>query len=184
MLVVLGLVVCQVGFGEAAIYKYVDRQGYLHFSNVPVSSRYRFYAAEAGDVARRQRNIIGLIRHYANLHNLDESLVRAVIRVESDFIVDAVSTKGAIGLMQLHPDTVKDLNIGDPYDAASNVSGGTRYLRMMLDRFGGNLDLALAAYNAGPGAVERYHGVPPFAETRAYLQKVKHYRRLYSRGGL
>lgn len=112
-----------------------------------------------------------LIRSYAHLHRLDPPLVRAVIKVESDFERRALSASGAQGLMQLMPETAADLGVRDAFDVRQNISGGTRYLRRMLDRFG-SVELALAAYNAGPTAVDRAGGVPPFPETRRYIAKV------------
>ena len=112
------------------------------------------------------------VTRYAGRENLDVNLVLSVISAESSFDPRARSHKGAIGLMQLMPDTARELGIDDPWDPESNIRGGTRYLRQMLDRFGQDLELALAAYNAGPGAVERNGGVPPYRETRNYVQRV------------
>ena len=98
--------------------------------------------------------------------------MRALIQVESAWNPVAVSRAGAMGLMQLMPDTAASLDVADPYDPDQNVRGGTVFLRRMLDRFGGRVDLALAAYNAGPGAVERHGGIPPYAETRNYVQRI------------
>lgn len=113
-----------------------------------------------------------LIDEHSQRADLDPGLVRAVVRVESDFDPAAVSVKGAIGLMQLMPETARELSIADPYDPAQNLAGGTRYLRDLLDRFDGSLELALAGYNAGPEAVLRYGGVPPYRETRDYVRRI------------
>ena len=120
-----------------------------------------------------------LIDHYADSQRLDPLLVQAVIQVESSYRVGARSKKGAMGLMQLMPGTARSLSVQDPFDPAQNIRGGTAYLRSMLDRFDARLEWALAAYNAGPGAVEKHHGVPPYDETRAYVRRVL---RLYQGG--
>ncbi len=104
---------------------------------------------------------------------VDRALVRAVIHAESGYRADAISAKGAQGLMQLMPATAARFDVRDPFDAAQNIRGGVRYLAWLLRRFGGDVDLALAAYNSGEGAVARHAGVPPYAETRAYVSRVK-----------
>lgn len=104
--------------------------------------------------------------------NVDPSLIKAIIANESGFDANATSKAGAQGLMQLMPETAAGLGVSDSYDPSQNVSGGTRYIRGLLDRFGGNTELAVAAYNAGPGAVEHYGGVPPYSETQNYVQNV------------
>jgi soluble lytic murein transglycosylase-like protein len=113
-----------------------------------------------------------LVAEAAQRHGLDPALVRAVVGVESGFQPEAVSSKGAQGLMQLMPATARDLGVIDPFDPAANLDGGSRYLSSLVARYEGDLTKALAAYNAGMGAVARHGGVPPYAETRRYVQKV------------
>jgi len=120
-----------------------------------------------------------LVREAARAAGVDPSLVAAVAQTESAGEPGALSRSGAAGIMQLMPATAQALGVTDPYDATQNVRGGALYLRELLDRFGGDVRLAVAAYNAGPGAVARFGGIPPFAETRAYVARVLDaYRRL------
>lgn len=121
-------------------------------------------------IASRELEVI--IDRIARLENIDPQLVRAVIEVESSFNRGAVSSKGAQGLMQLMPETARALGVRNAFDPVENVRGGTRYLRRLIDRFDGSLELGLASYNAGPGAVDRYGGVPPFRETESYVRRV------------
>ena len=114
---------------------------------------------------------ISIDRH-SEAQSLDPKLVRAMIQVESGYNQRARSQKGAMGLMQLMPATASLYRVENPYDADDNVRGGTRYLRYLVDKFAGRLDLAVAAYNAGPGAVQRYGGVPPYRETKDYVRRV------------
>lgn len=113
-----------------------------------------------------------LVERWASDRALDPKLVQAVMQVESGYNPKALSNKGAIGLMQLMPGTASELGVDDPWNPEGNVAGGTAYLRRLLDTFSGDLELALAAYNAGPGAVLRHAGVPPYAETRTYVRKI------------
>jgi soluble lytic murein transglycosylase-like protein len=116
--------------------------------------------------------IASMIQSSAERYGVDPALVRAVINQESGFNPYATSSAGAQGLMQLMPQTAQALGVSDAYDPGQNVDGGTRFLRSLLDRFGGDTRLALAAYNAGPAAVERYGGIPPYAETQHYVASI------------
>ena len=117
------------------------------------------------------------IQKAAAKYNLPPVLIKAVMRAESNFEVGAVSKAGAKGLMQLMPATAKELGVTDIFDIDQNIDGGAKYLRQMLDRFDGNIRKALAAYNAGPGAVIKYNGRVPYAETRQYVKRVLHFSR-------
>ena len=172
----------------ADIYMYKDKDGVITFTNVPNHAGYR-------TVLRSTKNPLPAVGHvnasYDQLiltasgrHSVDADLVRAVIRTESDFNAAARSHKGAMGLMQLMPDTARLHNVVDAYDPVENVEGGVRHLRMLLDRFQGNLELSLAAYNAGSGAVEKHRGIPPFAETREYVRRVLRFYDSYRGAGL
>lgn len=120
-----------------------------------------------------------IISEAAAKYNIDPALLKAVIHAESGFKPNAVSPAGAQGLMQLMPSTAAALGVTDPFDPEQNIYAGARYLRAQLDRFGGDVALALAAYNAGPGAVARYGGVPPYKETQRYVQRVLELRNAY-----
>jgi soluble lytic murein transglycosylase-like protein len=122
-----------------------------------------------------------LIRETASRHGVDYKLIKAVIHAESAFNHRAVSSKGALGLMQLMPATASDLRVYDPFDPQENMDGGTRYLKQMLLRFHNDISLSLAAYNAGPGTVTRHGGIPPYRETQMYIRKVKALMRRYER---
>jgi len=154
----------------------MDADGVLHFSNAPTDPRYKKMKGAQTRV-RRSPTVPSLTLHEtiqrtAHTHSLSPALVHAVIRAESAYDPKAVSSKGAMGLMQLMPGTASMLNVSNPYDPTENISGGVRYLRYLLDRFGGNLELALAAYNAGESRVLRNNQVPRISETQQYVRKV------------
>ena len=173
----------------ADIYMYRDRAGVLHFSNAPAEPAYRPYLPDFSGWARRLGSIDRtryqrydqIIRAAARRHGIDTALVKAVIRAESDFVPHALSPKGAQGLMQLMPATARLHNVWRVWEPTQNVEGGVRHLRQLLDRYSGNLRLALAAYNAGEKAVDAYGGVPPYPETVEYLTRVLRFRDDYLR---
>lgn len=129
------------------------------------------------------QDIDELIATYSAKNNLDKDFVKALIKQESGFQTDATSHCGAMGLMQLMPSTANSLGVKNAYDAEQNIAGGTKYLKGLMDRFGGNMELALAAYNAGPGAVQKYGGIPPYKETQNYVKNVLSNYQKYSAGG-
>jgi soluble lytic murein transglycosylase-like protein len=174
------------GAMQGDIYHFVDANGTPHFSDQPSDPRFRLLQ-QAGSApratppddgpgtapsdARRQFN--GAIAQAARASRLDAALLHAVVQVESGYNPRAVSRKGALGLMQLMPATARRYGVADPMDAAQNLLGGARYLRDLLDQFHGSKELALAAYNAGAGAVLAHGGrIPPFAETTRYVPAV------------
>ena len=179
--------------GIPQVYKWVDEDGVITFSNIapPTDQQYQVlrFPCYASDPKCRSvswekvpLNIEAYrreTRSAASFNALDESLIRAIIHAESAYQPDARSPKGAQGLMQLMPETAAELEVANPFDPAENIDGGARYLAQLLSEFNGDLDLAAAAYNAGPTAVYEYGGVPPYDETREYVRRVKILYRRY-----
>jgi soluble lytic murein transglycosylase-like protein len=168
----------------AEIYSFVDANGVMNFSNAPADPRYKKLRLTASRVlpikaAASSREVHRAILLHSEQNRVDPALVRAVIKAESSFNSRAVSRKGAIGLMQLMPRTAHSLNLSNPYDAHQNISGGVRHLRYLLDRFQGNVPLALAAYNAGETRVSRESRIPRIGETREYVRRVMRYYKDY-----
>ena len=171
---------------EGGLYRFVDARGVVHFTNRPSDDRFREIRAPAGlsvskAAAMRRTSSKAfdrLIARASDENGVPPALVKAVIHAESAFDPQAISHKGAMGLMQLMPATARTLGVREPLRAEDNVLGGTRYLRSLHERYG-SWTFTLAAYNAGPSAVDRYRGVPPYDETRKYVRKVLSYYRRY-----
>ncbi len=176
-----GVLLCSVQLAQAEIYQYIDASGTISLTNVPSDIRYRRIDLESSRLhpMLTERELAPVISRASRQHQLHPALIRAVIKAESDFNPTAVSRAGAIGLMQLMPQTAVRLDVRDLYDPEDNIGGGTKYLRQLLDRFQGNLPLALAAYNAGENVVERYRSLPPIDETRQYVRRVLRYYRTF-----
>ncbi len=172
---------------QADIYFYTDKNGVRHFTNAPTSSKYKPYAREP----RRRRPTTWRAynnKKYDNIITMASQnsgvsfpLIKAIIRAESGFNPRAVSKKGALGLMQLMPENVRLLRIRDPFDPWENIMGGTQFFKKQLRHYNGEVKLALAAYNAGPNAVDHYKGIPPYKETQNYVKKVIHFYKAYKK---
>ena len=200
IILALALFVCIPVLAGADIYQYTDESGVLHFTNVngggknhkrvksePACRRETAAtpkALSASHTPSPSMNIPGayldIINSACNRNGIDPSLVHAIVKVESDFNPYAMSRKGAMGLMQLMPQTAVDMNIKDSFNPAENIDGGVKYLRYLIDRYEGNLSLALAAYNSGETAVKRWGTIPPFKETQDYVKRIL---KIYNGGG-
>ncbi len=139
--------------------------------------------ASSNNINNTNADIDALIEQYSAKNGLDSAFVKAVIKQESGFQPKVTSSCGAMGLMQLMPATANSLGVKDAYDPEQNIAGGTKYLKGLLDRFGGDKSLALAAYNAGPNAVAKYNGIPPYKETQNYVKNIMSMYQQYNRGG-
>ena len=181
-LVIITLLFLWQRVAVADIYMYIDSDGILHFTNAPTTSQYRLYIKERPKTAESSKEYDHLIGEASQMFDLSFPLLKAMIKVESNFNSNAVSKSGAIGLMQIMPKNIKALKIRDPFHPRDNIMGGATYLKQMINRFNGRLPLALAAYNAGPSAVARYNAIPPIKETEDYVKKVMKYFYLYKNG--
>lgn len=186
------LLLSSSGMSLADIYKYEDSDGVLHFTDAPTDRRFKIFMRDIqkdkrlrtnfgfARAARNPAEFDHIINSCAAEFGVDRSLVKAVIHAESGYNPNAVSSKGAAGLMQLMPGTAQHLKVADSFNPSDNIRGGVRYLRFLLDTFKGDVTLALAAYNAGLSKVAKYGGVPPYDETRNYVSKVLSYQRNYA----
>ena len=194
----LFIVACLLGSHSvlAEVYKFTDKDGIVHYTNVrPANQKVRTFSfpCYASDPTCNQLDWEKIplnrgafaeeIEAAAEVFAVDDALIRAIIHAESAYQPEALSPKGAQGLMQLMPATQEELQVVDVFDPLSNIEGGTLYLSRLLEQFDQNVELAAAAYNAGPDAVLEYDGVPPYKETREYVRRVKIlYRRYRSTG--
>lgn len=176
-----------IGFAATAnadIYMRVGKNGTIYFSNVPVSGSYKVFmrtkpdsAAYGGNSGAYSVAYGKIIFNAAKKYNVSPVLIEAVIKAESGYNAKAVSDKGAEGLMQLMPETQDVVGVSNPFNPSQNINGGTKYLKSLITRYNGNLPLAVAAYNAGSKAVDRFGGIPPYDETKNYVEEVMHYYR-------
>jgi len=179
------LIISIIFFGaveaSADIFKNVSDDGVVVFTNVPLDRNSRLIIKEVGSVASANKEnsnnpkkevFYAVAEDKAKKHDIDPELVKAVIKAESNWNPDAISPKGAIGLMQLMPSTASYMGVGNPLDPSENIDGGIRYLKYLLEKFNYDLTLALAAYNAGPSRVEKLRNIPPISETITYVRKV------------
>ena len=178
---------------SAEMYRFTDKDGIVHYTNVRPSGQkniktfsFPCYASDPTcnqldweKIPLNRRAFSEAIQSAAEVFAVDDALIRAIIHAESAYQPEALSPKGAQGLMQLMPDTQAELQVVDVFDPVSNIEGGTLYLSRLLEQFDQNVELAAAAYNAGPGAVLEYGGVPPYKETREYVRRIKILYRRY-----
>jgi soluble lytic murein transglycosylase-like protein len=183
------------GATRADIYRYEDDEGIVHFTDAPTDKRFKIFIRDLKkDKELRTKlkfassvnpaEFEQLIKACSIKYGVNASLVKAVIHAESGYNPNAVSSKGASGLMQLMPSTAKSLKVADRFNPKDNVEGGVKYLRFLLDTFRGDVSLAVAAYNAGLNKVAKYGGIPPYNETRTYVNRVLSYMKTYQENGI
>jgi hypothetical protein len=180
---ILGFIVFLFSLSYADIYKYTDEDGIVCYTDTPLSKNANLVMKEKTEanqskpnttrkISQDSTNYHSLVHEKATKYKIDPLLVNAVIKTESNWNEWAISKKGAMGLMQLMPATARELKVSNPFNPEENIEGGVRYLRYLLERFNGDLTLALAAYNAGPTWVEKFGVIPPITETKQYVRKV------------
>ncbi|MEI6207607.1 MAG: lytic transglycosylase domain-containing protein [Desulfuromonadales bacterium] len=181
-------------YSTADIYRYEDDEGIVHFTDAPTDKRFKIFMRDLKKDKELRTKLKytssvnaaeyeQIIKACSDKYGVSVSLVKAVIHAESGYNPNAVSSKGAKGLMQLMPATAKSLKVADRFSPRDNVEGGVKYLRFLLDTFRGDISLALAAYNAGLNRVARYGGIPPYNETRTYVNRVLSYMHTYQSSG-
>jgi len=178
------ILLAQGTLAQAGIYRYIDENGVIHFSNVPTSPRYVLYVKEDRDTDFEysgEDQFDHLIEEAARQYGVDFALIKAIIRAESSFDPRAVSRVGAMGLMQLMPNTADYLSVIDAFDPRENIDAGVRHFRELLETFQNDLKLSLAAYNAGKNAVLQFRSIPPYDETRRFVKKVLSFYRTYKK---
>jgi soluble lytic murein transglycosylase len=169
---------------HADIYMYIDDNGVMHFTNAPTSNEhdYKVYIKERTAISNKFHSTDKydeFISDASRKYDVDSRLLKAMIKAESDFDPRAISRKGAMGLMQIMPENFKMLNLDNPFDPWQNIRAGAQYFKKLYERFNGKLALSLAAYNAGPTAVDRYKRIPPYQETEEYVRRVLRYYRTF-----
>ena len=191
LLIIALIIPCSV---NADIYRYVDEDDIVHFTDAPTDKRFKVFMRDLKkdkELRTKLKYVSSvnpaefeqLIKTCSDKYGVNSCLVKAVIHAESGYNPNAVSSKGASGLMQLMPSTAKSLKVADRFNPKDNVEGGVKYLRFLLDTFKGDVSLAVAAYNAGLSKVAKYGGIPPYNETRTYVNRVLSYMKSYQESG-
>jgi len=190
VIVAIFLVSLGAGRAQGDIYRYEDDEGIVHFTDAPTDKRFKIFMRDLKKDKQLRTKLQfastvnpaeydQIIASCASKYGVSASLIKAVIHAESGYNPQAVSRKGASGLMQLMPETARSLKVSNRFDPKDNVEGGVKYLRFLLDTFRGDVSLAVAAYNAGLNKVARYGGIPPYNETRTYVNRVLSYMQSY-----